>query len=263
MRRPLLLLGSVLVLAGRGAPSDEVPWQLLKGKHFLVSYQKDKAFAHKVLQRAESDYDRITQELGFTRRDGFWLWDRRVRILIYPSRNAYITQAGAPAWAAGQANYVERTISTFRGSDDFVNSVLPHEMTHLIFREFVGFDSDIPLWLDEGIAQWEDKSNREKALKLARRLYRRGELMSLETLTNTDVRSATSGRRAVEFYAQSVSLVGFMITDHGATRFRKFCGHLRDGKTIEDALRFTYPSSMRNLKQLETAWLKTLGDDDS
>ena len=58
-------------------------------------------------------------------------------------------------------------------------------------------------------------------------------------------------------------MVGFMIEEHGSERFRVFCGHLRDGKTMDDALRFTYPSRMRNLLELEAAWKKHLGNGDA
>ena len=256
--------GLVLLLAGTGSVSaaeEELAWQVLKGKHFLVYYQLNRGFADDVRRRAEVEYDRITHDLDFTRYDGFWLWDRRVPIRIYATREAFVSKTGSPAWAAGKANYVNREIVTFEGSDRFLESVLPHEMTHLIFREFVGFTSDVPLWLDEGVAQWEDLTMRDFALDLARKLLAHDQLMSLDRLTRTDVRRTHNGLDAVRFYAQAVSLVGFMIEEYGARRFRKFCGQLRDGKSLDEALRFTYPSTIRNLKDLESAWRQTLGGE--
>jgi len=252
-------VASLLLAAAPGAAwAGDDGWQILKGKHFIVHYMAKKSFAEDVLSRAEREYYRVAHDLGITRHGDFWLWNRRVRIFIHPSREAYVKATRAPKWSAGRASYQNRTITTFVGSKKFLDSVLPHEMTHLIFREFVGFESDIPLWLDEGVAQWEDRTNRDRAVSLAQRLYENNGLMPLRELTRTDVRRVPSGIKAVHFYAQAVSLVGFMIETHGASRFRTFCGHLRDGKSMDDALRFTYPSSMRNLEELERAWRRHL-----
>jgi hypothetical protein len=71
-----------------------------------------------------------------------------------------------------------------------------------------------------------------------------------------DVQKLIADGKAGEFYAQSVSLVGFLIEQHGSERFRIFCGQLRDRKDLEDALRFAYPESLRNIVDLERAWKK-------
>jgi hypothetical protein len=51
-----------------------------------------------------------------------------------------------------------------------------------------------------------------------------------------------------------VSLVDFLVRKYGSLRFRTFCGHVRDGKSVDGALRFTYPESIRNMDALEKAW---------
>lgn len=56
-------------------------------------------------------------------------------------------------------------------------------MTHLIFIEFVGFDKVIPLWLNEGVAQWEDRSKRdEKPINEALRFTYPKEIYTIELL---------------------------------------------------------------------------------
>jgi hypothetical protein len=243
----------LLLAASTAMAADE--WKVEKSEHFVVRYQHDPAFATQVARTAEEAYDRITRELDFTRYGGFWLWDKRVRIDVYPQRDRYLQQTHAPPWSGGKADYVGRTITTFEGSQAFLQSILPHEMTHLIFREFIGFRSGIPLWLDEGVAQWEDRSTRAKVAEITAQLYQQHRLLSLAALTGTDIRRASGMDAAAGFYAQSASLVGFMIETYGAQRFREFCGHLRDGKSVDDALRFTYPQTIRSLEGLESAWL--------
>jgi hypothetical protein len=233
---------------------EATPWQELKGQHVVVRYQGSKDFAEKVRSRAEEDYDRIARDLAFTRHGNFWLWENRARIDVFAMREAYLAAAHAPAWSAGIADYAHRAILTFEGSQAFLDSVLPHEMTHLIFREFIGFGAVVPLWLDEGVAQWADIPNRPKVETIARGLMQQGQLLSVAALTQADPRRGSSDREAVNFYAQAASLVGFLMDAQGQARFREFCGHIRDGRTMDDALRFTYPDTTRSVEALDSAW---------
>lgn len=249
------LLASQGSLAVAGTADSPVPdWKELKGQHFIVQHQADAAYAGEVARRAEQDYDRIARALGITRHGGFWLWDNRARISVYATREAYLAAARAPDWSGGVAQYTTRTILTFQGSDAFLNSILPHEITHLVFREFIGFRQDIPLWLDEGVAQWMDASNRGRVVAIAKQRKVEGQLAPVSALTAAAMGRGVDARDAVAFYAQSASLVGFMLAAHGVAKFREFCGHLRDQHTLEDALRFTYPNTLRSVEALDRAW---------
>jgi hypothetical protein len=256
------LAAGVLILLSlvRAAASDDGrDWQSIKGKHFIVHYWEGRAFARRVLRKAEAVYEQVGAEMGFSKYDDFWLWDRRVDIYVFPNKATFARATGAPVWAAGKASYTARMISTYAGNEAFLETVLPHELAHLVFRDYVGFEGEIPLWLDEGVAQWFEASMRDRAEIVSRRLAKRGRLMGLDELMRLDVRRVTDAGIAAEFYAQSVSLVGFLVTEYGSARFRKLCGHLKDGKTMDEALRFTYPDSARSMAELEKAWRKHLG----
>ena len=80
----------------------------------------------------------------------------------------------------------------------------------------------------------------------------------MPVLMRLDVRTVKNKGVAVIFYAQAVSVVGFMIEKYGSAGFRRFCGQLRDGKTINEALRFTYPEKICNVSLLEKEWYKYL-----
>ncbi len=108
-------------------------WKEIKKKHFVICYSDSSEFAQRVGREAEKYYKTISSDLGFTRHDGFWLWDKRAKIYIYNSRADFVRASGAPHWAAGKANVAQRLIATFQGGKGFIDSVLPYEMTHLIF----------------------------------------------------------------------------------------------------------------------------------
>ena len=249
-----------VLLWGLLSTAGALPWDVIKERHFLVYYKEDADFARRVGLTAEQEYGRIARAIGYTRYGDFWLWDNRATIFVYPDRRSFLRETQAPKWSAGRARYEQKEIATFKGSSTFLESVLPHELTHLVFREFIGFEGDVPLWLDEGVAQWVEKEKQDRSRSIVARQWKRNRLIPLKTLTSLDVRSLQEAGVAILFYSQAASLVGFMIEQHSPERFRVFCGHLRDGKAIDDALRFTYPSQMRSLKELEGAWKAYLGE---
>jgi hypothetical protein len=153
-------------------------------------------------------------------------------------------------------------VATFEGSESFADTVLPHELTHLIFREFLGFDREIPLWLSEGVAQLQEKGGKDAAVRRAKRLLADGKLLPVSDLTAINVEQLREKRDPKDFYAQAVSLTGFMLKQYGSEKFRTFCGQLRDGKTLGDALKFTYTDSVRTIEELERLWKKSLEDSN-
>ena len=135
-----------------------------------------------------------------------------------------------------------------------MTSLLPHELTHIIFREFVGFSSNIPLWLDEGIACYYEEGKKRWREDLMREVVNEMIYIPLNVLTEMDVRYMMDLRIVELFYAQSASIVGYMIRKHGSYRFTLFCRQLRDGKALNEALSFTYPGTCRNVEKLERLW---------
>jgi hypothetical protein len=250
----MMLMASLVLLLSAVVRSPGSEWKEIKGTHFIVEYKGSSAFARKVSYSAEKSYKQITLDLGYTKHDNFWLWEDRARIRIHATRKEFRESAKAPSWAVGKADYVSKQISTFGDSKEFLSSVLHHEMAHLIFRDFVGFKKNVPLWLDEGVAQWEDVASRDRSSKLVQKMCLENRLKPLSVLMVLDVRGEKDTRKAMEFYAQSVSIVSYLIEKKGAERFTIFCRKLRDGKNVDEALGFTYPAGTGNLEGLERAW---------
>ncbi len=251
----------------------------LKGTHFIVYYYPQHlSFAQEVLSCAEKYYIDIARDLGYERYSKFWLWDKRVRIYIYPSHQSYLKASNMPNWSHGMADYTKKIIMGYFRGKGFLDSILPHEITHLMFRDFVGFTSFIPLWLDEGIAQWEEKSKRDAIEDIINDTFRKKTLLSLRDMMKMDIRNIKStdkiyvrytndngiplvlimtGKNLINlYYLEAVSLVGFLIEKYGNKRFTDFCRQLRDGKSIEEALRTSYANYFNTIEDLEREWKK-------
>ncbi len=233
-------------------------WKEIKGDHFIVKYVTNETQAKDVAHKAEGYYRKVADDIGYGRYSEFWQWDKRVKIFIHPTKEAFQKTTGQPAWSDGMASYFNKEIHTIEGTPDFLDSVLPHEITHLIFRDFVGMSPYVPLWMDEGVAQWEESSKRQLAKQMIKELIRKADVYSIERLTHTDIRRETDPTRVTVFYVQAISLVDFLIGKYGTSSFAAFCRDLRDGKTFEAALKSAYGQSFSTLEEMELRWRKYL-----
>ena len=231
-------------------------WQEIKSEHFLVYFKNGPKFAKDVSYQSEIYYKQIASELGYQRYSGFWTWENRVKIYIHPDKESFLALTNQPQWSEGVANYTDKEIASYAWSEGFLDALLPHEMAHLIFRDYVGFISDIPLWLDEGVAQWMEPRKRELVGPAVARLAQQGKLLSVPQMMTLDIRNNEDAEFVSAYYVQAVSLVSFLVTQYGATRFTSFCRQLRDGKSVQEALIFVYPTSLRSIEDLQDKWTK-------
>lgn len=194
--------------------------------------------------------------MGFRRFD-FWLWDSRAKIYIYDNDRDFQAGTGQPPWAIGDAVPREKVIRAFPAAQNFFEVILPHEISHIIFREFVGFDNyAVPLWLDEGAASYYQKlqySGIKTALKSAkdsRRLMGLVELSSVRSVWHMDK------EKVKLFYMEAINIVDFLFKEYGKNTFVLFCQNLRDKKDLARALSATYPIS--SIQDLDVSWQRSL-----
>ncbi|MBU0634197.1 MAG: hypothetical protein KKA52_03950 [Candidatus Omnitrophica bacterium] len=258
-------------------------WEELKSEHFIIYFtSQNDNFAREVLRKAEEYYSTVAEDLGYVRYSNFWKWENRVKIYLYAGHDSYLKATNKPRWSHGIADYSKKEIISYVWGQGFLNALLPHELAHLIFRDFVGFKSDIPLWLDEGVAQWEEKAMRNVRKNRVVELARKNKLFSLAEMMRLDVRTfageskdeinsvnfesdrqpqSVKGNDVVDiYYLEAFSLVGFLVEQYDPRDFVTFCRQLRDGKNIDDALRFAYPASIRSVDDLEKQWKNYIAD---
>ncbi len=237
------------------AQADE--WRSEKSTHFII-YYKDASedFVRQVADKAEGFYNRVADDLGFRRYD-FWLWDNRAKIYIHNDAGDFQKATGQPAWAAGAAIPTSKIIHTYPYAERFFDTILPHEMGHIVFREFVGFyNPAVPLWLDEGVASYQEDFRSAWAKELLRRAMRDNSLMSLNELSNMNPHLTQDAEAVNLFYAESVSIINYLIKEFGKDSFVSFCQTLRDKKNLEKAIASTYP--IETLGELNERWQKHL-----
>lgn len=274
-----IILAAVLC-AGSAVAADKPNWKELKGTHFIVYFTGEESFARDVLSSAERYYTRIAGELGYARYQDFWTWEKRCKIYVYADHDSFLKSTGGAEWSHGLAEYSTKTIYSYAWHEGFLDSLLPHEIAHLIFRDFIGFKGEVPLWLDEGVAQWEEETKRPQMKAMIKKLYNNEGLLLINDMMKLDIgRLKTNegvhilaaltkdGSPGVVFlssdnlvntyYLQSVSMIGFLIEKFGGESFTNFCRELRDGESLEQALKSAY-TTITTIAEFEKRWKEYL-----
>ncbi len=228
------------------------PKQILTRGHFEV-HHNDRNYANDISWKAEGHYKSIIMHLGV---NDFRPWEGKEKcpIYIYDTKDDYIKYTNAPIWSGGLASMEPFRLSIYKGSPDLETKTLPHEITHLVLFEL--FKKPPPLWLNEGLAQFEEeKAGRHFYKKPLKELIAKGaylkinELFEVKYLLNDDKFIAV-------FYLESCSVVEFLITQNLGGLFGKFIQELKNGKSSNEALKTVYQWKFKNgASDLEMAWL--------
>ncbi len=198
----------------------------------------------------EADYTRIMQDLGLYS----FVPARPYNVVIYRDAQEYRTKTGQPDWSGG-ATY-GNALLLFEG--DGLKASMSHEMTHLVFNEFMGLSQSAELrWLNEGVAVYEEtRSNQVSASYYT--------ALTAETIAPNPIPFSqmvnlapqNESRHNVDrWYTQVGSVAGFMIRRGGSFNFSVFLSKLRDGASMDSAIAGAYTGSWKKLSDVENSWL--------
>lgn len=266
--RPLLLASTLLLGACIPYPGDAPPVEpsgrsIIEGPfalldpgaseldtlHFKVkAYGSPKTAA--IGDAAEADYNRIMVDTGLYSFKPRGLY----QLVIYASAEEYHRKTAQPAWSGGVS--VGNAIYTYEGPH--LRGTLSHEMTHLIFFEFMGRMNADHRWVNEGLAVFEQN----KALggpggQADIFAAVRGNMRQLPIPMDQMIRlvPATEREYAVSvWYAQAESMIRFMVERGGRIGFSQFLMALRSDKNFDAAIGESFSGIWRNLADFEAAW---------
>lgn len=233
-------------------------------EHFRARYlvASDRDLARRALDRAEYFYKRIARNIGYSRFDGYWTWERRAGIVLFPDKISFSRFTGQPGWSVGYASresmfFHNKTIVSFSGQENFFDEVLPHELAHLIIWDY--FDRNIgavPVWLEEGLAQMEEVNKKESVKEALRPVVQAQKHIEFHTLNTLKPSELQDHAQVAIFYAESLSLVVFLVEKYGQDAFYKLCKELREGKSFEAALPRAYNAIFKTLDDVQDRWVR-------
>lgn len=237
-----------------------VTWEHSETDHFIFHTETGYSVAQ-LASAAEMAYGAIKKDLGITQ-DSF---ERKCHIYVF--LNPAVWQefvrgcrldARTGGWCTGRELFmVSRPHFKFQGS------TLPHEITHLVVHRFVG--GDTPLWLNEGLAEFEGirfyrgyLKARDYILTNVPDQLDRSRYIPLKDLTSA-VDYPRSAEEVAAFYIESFRLVAFLYHQNGGmTPLMKFIELQSKGARFESAWREVYGGRFGDLAAFEDKFLAFL-----
>ena len=233
-------------------------WKEYKSSHFVIEYHPEipDKYIREFGRKCEKHYRILTDKLGFSRFD-FWLWENRTRIFVYNTREEYLTGTGNEAWSEAAVHVKKRIINTFYFDSDFFDVILPHELSHIILREFIGTETKVPLWFDEGVACANEKDSRKRYFGVTKRLLDSGRYIDVGYLGLLTWKRV---ERPEVFYPTSAVMVMFLLegSSGGKQSFVVLCNELKSGKSFYEAMDRVYKiKGPKELNEKIINYLKT------
>ncbi len=225
---------------------DKGNWFVRETEHFAI-YYRDLAQAKLISDKAEYYFEKISYDLGYENEID---WDKKCHVYILESADKwkdFLQDIGFnPELVGGFVpNYGEKEMFLCALSDDYLSVTFPHELTHLIFADLAK-NSTIPLWLNEGLANYE-ASVTSVSNKMLIKYIKQGSHILLGDLLR--ISRYPEGKEMRElFYAQAEKLVEFLITQYGRKKFRKFCDLILKDRSFKESLFTAYGDDFEDIE---------------
>jgi peptidase MA superfamily protein len=232
---------------------DRFDWKTASGDIVRVHwYEGGDAFGQRALAIGEDGVDQAASLLGVRETEP-------VDFFIYADQDAFYDALGPGTRenVGGQADAEIRTlfalITPSEIDDDWVETVIPHELTHLVFDTAVDNPYHFPpRWLNEGLAVYESEGYGPGDRNAVEDAARDGTLIPLPGLSG---QFPTSGEQFRLAYAESVSSIDFLVRTHGKDALVGLIGSYAEGKTDDEAFQAAVG---QDVEGFNAAWLADL-----
>jgi hypothetical protein len=148
---------------------------------------------------------------------------------------------------------VSRRIDLRMDDVNLWTSTLPHEVTHVVLAGHFGKHKHLPRWADEGIAVLSEARARPGLyMQMLPDARREARLMRVKIMLTLDDYPEAS--QVPLFYAQSISLVDFLVKKAGPVKLTQF---IREGlaRGYEPAMKKYY--GYATFAEMEQDWLQS------
>jgi hypothetical protein len=256
----ILTLICIGLFLAKASFADDIPdkWQLMKGQDFNIYYRANvpEDFVQTTMDTAEDELKRVTDDLGITNNPS-WGGGRQIKVYIYSDKDDFVKNGGQAGWSHGVAFAKAKTIKLYPDASGFFDTLLPHELGHIIFRDYIGYTAQVPLWFEEGVAIYQEKAKRLGANDTVKQAIENGQFIPLTQLSGVRLYKDSKDQVVDLFYAESASAVYYLITELGEQEFYMFCSELRNNTPFEEALHKVY-LRFENTDDLNKVWVEYL-----
>lgn len=215
----------------------------------LFWYQGSDSFARGLLNACEEGLARLTVDIGTYP-------ERPIRIYVYASASDLLGAMIFPyEWTGGVAfpEFSTIAIGISPTSSDWGKRALVHELTHLVVHQAIyGPYGQLPTWLDEGLAMYNEGELESGFRTRLQAAIQEDSLISVRSLCSE---FSADTQTAYLSYAQSYSLVEYLLDEYGEEKMLALLTLLQEGTTYDQALAEVYGF---DIEGLDARWRATL-----
>lgn len=230
---------------------ESVSWRTVETDSLLLHwYEGDSAFAGELIEAGETALDDLLLLTGVE-------VEKQINVLIYASSE--VMQSAtlfAPAWSGGLAFSENNTvlIAIPLNQLSWGKRAMAHELAHVMIGRYIfSCISHMPVWLSEGLAESAEGEMNNYDESLLSDAIDNNTLLSVRELGEI---FSNDPETASLSYAQSHSLVAFLIERYGQERMLLLLDQFRDGMPEDQALMDIYELDSDSL---EVSWREHLG----
>jgi len=207
-------------------------------------YQGDNAFANQLMTTAQQALTRLEGNTGAH-------LTKPIRIYIYASAQDLQGAMIFPVeWTGGIAFTEYAIIAIGIAPNNLVwgQTAIAHELTHLVVHQMT-FNpyNELPTWLDEGLAVYNQGPPDPTFTALLKQAIANNQLISVRSLSSPF--SAYSDEATLS-YAESYSVVDYLITTYGQAKMLELLNTFHQGSTYDGAFQKVYGFDMDKLYTL-------------
>ena len=217
---------------------------LNEGRVTLYWYEGKQSFAEEIMATAQQVLARLAEDTGAELK-------KPAEIYIYASAQDLLGAMIFPQeWTGGVAFTRYGTVAIGIPPDnlDWGKRALAHELTHLVIHQMT-FNpyNDLPTWLDEGLAMYGEGTLEPIYAAILTKAIVEDSLITVRSLSSP---FSAYAEEAVLGYAQSYSLVEFLISNYGQSQMFELLNTFSEGSSYDGALNRVYGFDMDGLDSL-------------
>ena len=220
-------------------------WQsLVEGKVALHWYKGGDSFARELMAAAQEALTRLAEDTGA-------VLEKPVNIHIYAdARDLQGSLIFPQEWTGGVAftRYSIIAIGISPDQLDWGKRAMVHELAHLVVHQMT-FNPyiELPTWLDEGLAMYAEGPLEPGFAALLSKATAEGSLISVRSSSSP---FSALAEESVLSYAESYSLVEFLINSYGQSQMLELLLTFKEGSGYDAALEKVHGFDMDGLDKL-------------
>jgi len=217
---------------------------LTQGKVTIYWYNGDDSFARELMAATQQALGRLAEDTGA-------YLEKPAKLYIYANADDLKGSMIYPQeWTGGVAftRYSIMAIGIAPGEIDWGKTTIAHELTHLVINQMtLNPYNSLPNWLDEGLAMYTEGMLGPEFTFYLTRAIAENSLISVQSLSSP---FSAYAEEAYLSYAESYSLVEYLITSYGQGKMLELLNTFRQGSSYDAALQTVYGFDMDGLDSL-------------